>query len=210
MASIYKIINIITKQIYVGSTINFAQRKRQHLNQLRGKRHRNGKLQNSVNKYGIENFEFHELEELKFPSDYCKRLIGEHLICREIFYIENLNPFYNISVVRDSRLGHPVEAITRVKIGLAMKKRGIPPLMRIKSREALVGRKIPLSERRKMGRKQTRHRKVGVFDLEGNLLKIFHISSEAAEYYGIKGSAIRNNLCGLSNSSHGKVFKYID
>ena len=53
---IYKIINLITNEKYVGQTTNFNRRKHEHLNKLRLNCHPNPKLQNVWNKYGEDNF----------------------------------------------------------------------------------------------------------------------------------------------------------
>lgn len=53
---IYKIINLITNEKYVGQTTNYNRRKENHLSALRNNRHPNPKLQNSWNYYGEENF----------------------------------------------------------------------------------------------------------------------------------------------------------
>lgn len=53
---IYKIVNQVTKEKYVGQTTNFSRRKQNHLSALRNNRHPNLKLQNAWNKYGEDNF----------------------------------------------------------------------------------------------------------------------------------------------------------
>lgn len=53
---IYKIINLITNEKYVGQTTNYNRRKENHLSALHNNRHPNPKLQNSWNYYGEENF----------------------------------------------------------------------------------------------------------------------------------------------------------
>lgn len=54
---IYKIINKVTNEKYVGQTTNFSRRIEDHLSKLRNNKHINPKLQASWNKYGEENFE---------------------------------------------------------------------------------------------------------------------------------------------------------
>lgn len=54
---IYKIINKITKEKYVGQTTNFSRRISDHLSKLKQNIHPNPKLQSSWNKYGEDNFE---------------------------------------------------------------------------------------------------------------------------------------------------------
>jgi group I intron endonuclease len=53
---IYKIINNVTGQKYVGQTTNFSRRIGDHLTKLRANKHPNPKLQSSWNKYREENF----------------------------------------------------------------------------------------------------------------------------------------------------------
>lgn len=55
-AYIYKIVNKITNEKYIGQTINFSRRISEHLNKLKNNSHPNKKLQNSWNKYGEDNF----------------------------------------------------------------------------------------------------------------------------------------------------------
>lgn len=78
ISCIYKIENIINKKIYIGSTINFKQRKSDHLSRLRKNKHPNAYLQNSWNKYGEENFVIEILERCKI----------EDLLTREQYYID--------------------------------------------------------------------------------------------------------------------------
>lgn len=59
---VYKIVNLINNSCYIGSSINLRLRKNQHSNMLRKNKHSNQKLQNSVNKYGFDNFVFCILE----------------------------------------------------------------------------------------------------------------------------------------------------
>ena len=96
ISAIYQIKNIVTQQIYVGSAIRFAKRRDGHLHELRRNMHGNSRLQNSFNKYGEASFIFELLEEV---TDKNK------LIEREQFYIDTLNPYYNICRKAKSALG---------------------------------------------------------------------------------------------------------
>lgn len=49
IACIYKITNIITGQIYIGSTYHFKKRRREHFGDLSRGKHGNPKLQRSYN-----------------------------------------------------------------------------------------------------------------------------------------------------------------
>lgn len=55
---IYQIQNTITKQSYIGQTIDIYRRQRVHFRRLRNNTHVNPKLQAAWNKYGEDNFSF--------------------------------------------------------------------------------------------------------------------------------------------------------
>jgi len=58
MTGIYRIVNIVTGKVYVGSAININKRWSIHKLRLKENKHHSIKLQNSVNKHGIDNFLF--------------------------------------------------------------------------------------------------------------------------------------------------------
>ena len=64
VSGIYKIINKVNGKYYVGSTIHFWNRRRQHQLSLLSGLHHNPHLQNSWNKYGKENFIFRVIEKV--------------------------------------------------------------------------------------------------------------------------------------------------
>ena len=84
---IYKIRNKVNGKIYIGSTQNKTRRLVQHKSNLRNNRHDNPYLQNAWNKYSTDNFEFTIVEKVEDIED---------LIDREQFYIDKLEPEYNI------------------------------------------------------------------------------------------------------------------
>lgn len=97
MTAIYSIINKLTGQQYIGSAINFYTRKRKHLEDLRKNKHHSYKLQNDWNKYNDETiFDFIIIEKVD---------LKENLIKREQWWLDNVNPFYNICKVANSSLG---------------------------------------------------------------------------------------------------------
>lgn len=61
---IYKIINVVNNKFYVGSAVNFQNRKRRHWWALRNQRHANKHLQSAWNKYGEQSFVFVIVEEV--------------------------------------------------------------------------------------------------------------------------------------------------
>lgn len=86
-SGIYKIVNIITNDCYIGSSVNINKRKNQHFNLLKHKEHHSIYLQNAYNKYGKDNFIFNILELCE--KDKC--------IEREQWFIDNINSKYNMS-----------------------------------------------------------------------------------------------------------------
>jgi group I intron endonuclease len=76
-SGIYKIENIINGKIYIGRSKNIEKRWFEHKRELKHNSHHSRKLQNAVNKYGIENFIFSIIEEAK-ESDIV-RLEQEYL-----------------------------------------------------------------------------------------------------------------------------------
>lgn len=91
-SGIYRIKNIINNKVYIGSTIEFKKRWRDHKWYLNQNIHQNSHLQCSWNKYGISSFEFLILLE-------CKK---EELLINERKYILEYNAFnrdlgYNVN-----------------------------------------------------------------------------------------------------------------
>lgn len=82
---VYLIINIITNQTYIGSSVDIKQRKYHHIYCLRKNKYERLKLQRSWNKYGAENFIF-------IPLEFCS---SENRIDREQHYIDQYNPYFN-------------------------------------------------------------------------------------------------------------------
>ena len=75
---IYQIRNLANGKLYIGQSIDLYSRMRAHLNNLRGKRHRNSHLQRSYDKYGEKFFEFKIIEECS------SKLLDD----REIYWVE--------------------------------------------------------------------------------------------------------------------------
>lgn len=87
---IYEIRNIITNKVYIGSTVDFKQRKRNHVNKLRNKTHRNQYLIRAWHKYGEENFVFNILE-------FFENITHEKLRAIEQTYLDTIKNKYNTS-----------------------------------------------------------------------------------------------------------------
>ena len=84
---VYIILNKINGKFYIGSTKNLHKRKLRHFRELRKNIHHCIHLQRSVNKHGIENFEYICIET---SFNYIKRE-------QEILDFLDFNDIYNIS-----------------------------------------------------------------------------------------------------------------
>jgi group I intron endonuclease len=108
---IYSIKNIKNNKIYIGSAVDFHRRKRVHLNLLNKGKHHSIKLQNSFNKYGIDNFQFDVLENV-YDVD--------SIIETEQRYLDDLKPELNMTLVAglNSHIGlkRSLETIEKIRI----------------------------------------------------------------------------------------------
>lgn len=93
---IYRITNTITNDFYIGSAVNFKNRKWSHISSLRKNKHKNQFIQNSWNKYGEEAFIFEIIEVVD---------VKEKLIEREQYWIDTLSPTFNFAKIAGSPLG---------------------------------------------------------------------------------------------------------
>ena len=86
---VYQIKNLLTGQVYIGSTKNsFRRRFQQHLSDYRRDRRKTKKLFEAFDEYGLENFEF---------SVVCI-CVGKYCVEAEQFYLDrgtdyNMMPF---------------------------------------------------------------------------------------------------------------------
>jgi group I intron endonuclease len=96
ISGIYIIQSIIKpERKYIGSSININRRKYLHFWDLQRGKHKNMKLQRHFNKYGIDDLVF-------------SVLIGcdkETLLAYEQFYIDALNPYFNLCPIAGNSLG---------------------------------------------------------------------------------------------------------
>ena len=83
---VYCVFNVINNKFYIGSSINVEKRLREHYRLLSKNTHHCIKLQNSYNVYGVDSF-------ITFIVE-----LTEDTLKREQFYIDTLNPEFNISL----------------------------------------------------------------------------------------------------------------
>lgn len=89
LSGVYIIRNIINDKVYIGVSIDIHRRWKEHVRDLKNKRHRNKHLERAWHYYGKDNFEFRILEE-------CDRSLFAE---REIFWISHYH-------ANDSRYGY--------------------------------------------------------------------------------------------------------
>ena len=85
ISGIYKIINIITGDFYIGSSKNVKQRWINHKCPSTWKRHSNNPMYLDMQKYGVDEFDFQILKEVEI----------EQLKEKEQQFIEKMHPTYN-------------------------------------------------------------------------------------------------------------------
>lgn len=104
---VYKILNKVTNESYIGSSINLKKRKSDHFYLLKQGKHGNSHLQNSYKKYGIENFDFSVLEFCE--PDECLIIEQKH--------INQTKPKFNINPIAGNSLGvkHKKETIEKIR-----------------------------------------------------------------------------------------------
>lgn len=185
-SGIYLIVNTISGKRYVGSAINIKNRIAEHKKTLRGNRHGNKRMQNSWNKHGEHNFKFNILATC--PKEY--------LIKMEQWFIDTINPEYNICRVAGSRLGTkmPKDVVDRMS----------------KNR---LGKKLSSESIRK--RTKTVSKTIYQYTLDGFFLNEFLNAREASKATGANPSGINYNATGFvskngkkTTSVNGFQFKY--
>lgn len=208
-SGIYIIKTKLNNRFYIGSAVNLYSRKHTHLTHLRQNKHRNAKLQRFVNKYGIDNL-FFECIEL------CEK---EDLIIREQFYIDTLNPFYNIARIAGSTLGVKItkeqsEKLSKLRKGKqnslgrkysketilkmseSAKKRGLHPNFIKASIKANTGRKHTKEHRAKITEKQKKINEIQKKEIL-NLLSKGMIQKDIALKYNVSQKVISKIKLGI-------------
>lgn len=109
-SGIYKLTNKINGKFYIGQTVNFDRRKKEHF--CLSKKKEGNVLGRAIKKHGKDAFEFIVLERCPI----------EDLDAREIFYISILSPRYNMNTGGGGNAGHTVSLETRKIISAKIKE----------------------------------------------------------------------------------------
>lgn len=115
---IYTITNIINSKIYVGSTKqSFNKRRNQHYHLLRKNKHPNKYLQSSYNLYGEENFIFEILEEVL--PEFC---LSQEQYWMNMLNVTNRDCGYNLNVNSSGKTGFKFSEESKLKMVISQLK----------------------------------------------------------------------------------------
>ncbi len=212
---IYKIKNKLNNKFYIGSASyknGILKRLRYHKLTLLNNSHSNKHLQSVVNKYGIENFIITVLE-------FCE---PEKCIEREQYYLDLLNPEYNILKFARIAKGCILSEEARNKISSSKKELYSNPEERIKMSNILKGRIFsdetkqkmsiskkgkPLSDLARINSKISVSKKIIQLSKEGNFIREWESITLAAKSLKMSATTIIKSLKNRTKTS-GK-FKLI-
>lgn len=199
MGCVYKIENIITGKVYIGSTNDFYRRKHEHFWELMNKSHHSAKLQSDYDKYGEEKFSMSIIEECE----------DDVRLDREQHYIDlydSANKGYNIS---DSAYFSKAGFCTMDKDGENNPFYGKhhSEETRKKLRETWERTRTERSgfshseetkdkiRKTKIGKKNPNATHILQYDLDGNFLKEWDCIADIVEFYGMSGHSHVSNCC---------------
>lgn len=165
-SGIYKI--TINGKLYIGSAKSFRTRWGIHLNDLRKGKHSNPILQRSYLKHGEDAFNFEIIEECSIDK----------LIEREQYWIDKLNPDYNIRRVAKFNLGIKYSEESRRKISISQIGRKMKENVRI-ARSRPVLRESPDGEITEYESLAEAFRSTGV--PQGNICRAIRKNQKAGE-----------------------------
>ena len=122
---IYKITNLLNKKFYIGSSKSLYQRAYSYKTLSKQGKVHNQHLQNSLTKYGRENFTFEVIEYIEDINTLWER---------EQYYIDTLKPEYNKKLIVESNYGVILSLESRKKISEKLKdsyRKGIKKVNRL-------------------------------------------------------------------------------
>jgi group I intron endonuclease len=103
-AGIYQILSKHNNKRYVGSTYLLTKRINEHKRRLKNNKHENQHLQNHYNKYGKDDLVYSVLEFIQI-DEIDKEQVKILILEREQYYLDTMNPEFNICKIAGSSLG---------------------------------------------------------------------------------------------------------
>lgn len=229
MVGIYIIKNLVNNKFYIGSTNCFRKRVNQHKSELNRNNHHNLKLQRSVNKYGLENFEFTLFEETEY----------ENLLSREQYWINLLNPEYNLSKLVGGHNRKATTEDTRAKIS-ASKDKYKKEVYQFDMQGNFIEKYESLSAAMRAVNTNTishicqcckgnrayaynylwsyndtptiikkKYYEIKQYDLQNNLIKSWKGCNEIARFYNLPKHIVRGYIYGQYNTKNKELEKYL-
>lgn len=178
-SGVYEIYNITNGKRYIGSAVSFINRKRGHLSSLRGGYHHNIALQRAYNKYEEKSFVFRVLA-------ICPK---EYIIKLEQWFINSLNPEYNICKIAGNTTG--VRPSIETKNKMIASRTGLKRSKDAIIRTAILNKK-PITQ----------------YDMEMNYIKDWDSCITASIELSINKAHITGCCKGKVNSIGGFKWKY--
>jgi len=176
---------------YIGSAVNIHSRMCVHRHLLSRNKHHSKRLQNYVNKYGLDSIYINVIEIC------CKELLKE----REQYYIDTLKPKFNNSPNATSNLGIKLKPLSREhknKISVSSKGRKLSQETKDRMSISFKNRKIV---RKNKFNNYSDKKTVVQYDLNMNLVEIHKSISEASFKTNISIYAISKNITKDTKSS---------
>lgn len=176
---IYRWVNNINNKSYVGSSVSLTNRLKNYysLSCLKNK----SKIYRALLKYGHSNFSLDILE-------YCEPNV---IISREQYYIDFLNPEYNILKKAGSNLGFKHSEATKLRMSINKAKEKHPFYGKKRSEETIL--RMSINSKTALT--------VKIYDIITNDTKVFRSNVQAGKYLGISERTIRNY------KKSGRVYK---
>lgn len=215
-SGIYQLKNTVNEKTYIGQAQNILNRFNDH------RRNRNGHLlyrdchlYRAIKKYGWQKFEISVLERVDDIS-----LLNE----REIFWINELNPAYNMKDGGDCARGwhHTEEAKRKMSETKSKQYLGKNNPFYGKTHSEKTKKKIAEASKNRKHSEETKlkmrawykpemfYKRVGKFDVEtGQLVCEYNSVKEASESVNVSQSNMSSHLGGRNKTCKGYVFKFI-
>ncbi len=196
-SGIYMITNRLTKDIYIGQSIDISNRFKNYFNLSYIKSRDSSIINRALIKYDYSNFSVTILE-------YCDK---SNLLVREQYYFDKLNPQYNILKIAGSSLNSKLEKDTKAKISQSLKG------VYIKEKSSLFGsfhteETKKLMSLKKQGEKNSffgqTHKESSI-----ELMRQKALNRKQSEDIKLKMSAIRGNPVNIYEKLYSEGFKLI-
>lgn len=216
MGVIYCILNKVNEHEYIGSAVNFNNRKKTHINRLKKGNHHSIYLQRAWDKYGENNFVFFTLEE---------GINNSNLIEREQWWIDNKKCKYNICKTAGNSLGVKRRKETKQKLRLIHLGKKHPKWRKEQksisqggknhynfgkklSKKTIKKKSKSMKEKYKNGFIAPNTKPINQYDLLGNFIKSHKSVKEASNNDDKRRRGITNCLIGKNKTAYGYYWDY--